>query len=68
MCKDHGSTHKDAFYYLKLHNGDLVGRDTYHEICKSESNPLLAWIPYEFMQKYYAPQMNPKEVCKLMLF
>ncbi|XP_005185348.2 uncharacterized protein LOC101898722 [Musca domestica] len=61
MCKDHGSSHKDAFYFLKLYNGDLVGRGTYHEICKGEKNPLLAWIPYEMMQKYYAQELNPKE-------
>ncbi|XP_073814064.1 uncharacterized protein isoform X2 [Musca autumnalis] len=61
MCKDHGSSHKDAFYFLKFYNGDMVGRGTYHEICKGENNPLMAWIPYEMMQKYYAQYLNPKE-------
>ncbi|KNC21107.1 hypothetical protein FF38_04335 [Lucilia cuprina] len=61
MCKDHGSSHKDIYYYFKLHNGDLIGRSEYHEICQSKTNPLLAWVPYEQMQKRYAPELNPKE-------
>ncbi|XP_065367701.1 uncharacterized protein LOC135960358 [Calliphora vicina] len=61
MCKDHGSSHKDIYYYFKLHNGDLAGRSEYHEICNSKTNPLLAWIPYEQMQKRYAQELNPKE-------
>lgn len=63
MCKDHGGSHKDIFYYFKLHNGDLVERSEYHEICNSKTNPLLAWIPYEQIQKRYASELNPKEVC-----
>lgn len=62
MCEDHGGSHKDIFYYFKLYNGDLDGRSEYHEICNSKHNPLLAWIPYEQVQKRYASELNPKEV------
>ncbi|XP_075168902.1 uncharacterized protein LOC142241040 [Haematobia irritans] len=61
MCKDHGSSHRDAYYFLKLHNGDLVGRGQYHEICNSKTNPLMAWVPYEMMQEHYSQELDPKE-------
>ncbi|XP_013113843.2 uncharacterized protein LOC106091749 isoform X1 [Stomoxys calcitrans] len=61
MCKDHGSTHKDAFYFLKMYNGNLIGRGQYHEICHSKTNPLMAWIPYDMMQQYYAQYLDPKD-------
>ncbi|KAM7343082.1 uncharacterized protein ACRADG_010229 [Cochliomyia hominivorax] len=61
MCKDNGSSHKDIFYYFKLYNGDLADRSEYHEICNNKYNPLLAWIPYEQVQKRYASELSPKE-------
>ncbi|XP_037928522.1 uncharacterized protein LOC119679022 [Teleopsis dalmanni] len=61
MCKDHGTTHKDDYSFLKLKNGDLSKRGSYHEICSGKTNPLLAWVPYAMIQQNYAQELNPLE-------
>ncbi|XP_004520272.1 uncharacterized protein LOC101456989 [Ceratitis capitata] len=61
MCKDHGTSYKDSYYFFKLRNGELRGRGTHKEICNGITNPLLAWVPYHMVLENFAQELNPKE-------
>ncbi|XP_067627967.1 enolase-binding protein isoform X2 [Eurosta solidaginis] len=61
MCKDHGTSYKDVYYFFKLHNGELKGRGSHKEICDGRKNPLLAWVPYKMILENFAQELNPKE-------
>lgn len=62
MCKDHGKKEVDDYSFFQLRNGELTGRESYHDICSGKKNPLLAWIPYEMIQQNFAQELNPKDV------
>ncbi|XP_054739452.1 uncharacterized protein LOC129245365 [Anastrepha obliqua] len=61
MCKDHGTSYKDTYYFFKLRNGELSGRGTHKEICDGMRNPLLAWVPYNMVLENFVQELNPKE-------
>ncbi|XP_017470924.1 PREDICTED: uncharacterized protein LOC108362455 [Rhagoletis zephyria] len=61
MCKDHGTSYKDTYYFFKLRNGELRGRGTHKEICDGIKNPLLAWVPYNMVLENFAQELNPKD-------
>ncbi|XP_030387869.1 uncharacterized protein LOC115634351 [Scaptodrosophila lebanonensis] len=61
MCKDHSGTLRDNYHFFKLHNGELSGRGTYHDICRNNATSVLAWIPYKTILENYAAELNPKE-------
>lgn len=61
MCKDHGTSYKDSYYFFKLRNGELRGRGSHKDICNGVKNPLLAWVPYNMVLENFAQELNPKE-------